>query len=118
MEFFGQTRAHQLVSELPDDAWTRLSCGNGAYGPREYDWTAARSGLGGGKAGTTCYWLLARRSLTDPADIAYYICFCPAGTSLEELARIAGPRWMVEEFFQTAKSETGLNEPLSSCAEG
>ncbi|MEY9877947.1 SRSO17 transposase [Streptacidiphilus sp. MAP12-33] len=107
MEFFGQARAHELVSGLPDEAWTRLSCGDGAHGPREYDWTAApirpwrREGWD--------HWLLARRSPADPTDIAYYICFGPAGTTLEELARIAGSRWMVEECFQTAKNETGLD---------
>jgi SRSO17 transposase len=107
MEFFGQARAHELVSELSDGAWTRLSCGGGAHGPREYGWVAApirpwrREGWD--------HWLLARRSLADPTDIAYYICFCPAGTSLEELARVAGSRWMVEECFQTAKNETGLD---------
>lgn len=107
MEFFGQARAHKLVGELPDDAWVRVSCGDGAHGPREYHWAAApirpwrREGWD--------HWLLARRSLTDPTDIAYYICFSPAGTPLEELARIAGSRWMVEECFQTAKNETGLD---------
>jgi SRSO17 transposase len=107
MEFFSQARAHQLVSELADNAWTRLTCGDGAHGPREYEWAAApirpwrRDGWD--------HWLLARRSLTDPTDIAYYICFCPAGTPLEELVRIAGSRWMVEECFQTAKNETGLD---------
>ncbi|WP_373301029.1 IS701 family transposase [Streptomyces violascens] len=107
MEFFGQARAHELVSQLPDDAWTRLSCGDGARGPREYDWATAairpwrREGWD--------HWLLARRSLTDDTDIAYYICFCPAGTFLDELVSVAGSRWMVEECFQTAKNETGLD---------
>ena len=107
MEFFGQARAHALISQLPEDAWMLLSCGDGAHGPREYDWAAApirpwrREGWD--------HWLLARRSLTDPTDIAYCICFCPAGTPLGELARIAGSRWMVEECFQTAKNETGLD---------
>jgi SRSO17 transposase len=107
MEFFGQARAHALVSRLGDDAWMRLSCGDGAHGPREYDWAAApirpwrREGWD--------HWLLARRSLTDPTDIAYYICFCPVGTPLEQLVRVAGSRWMVEECFQTAKNETGLD---------
>ncbi|MFW5421071.1 IS701 family transposase [Nocardiopsis sp. CNT-189] len=107
MEFFGQARAHQLVSDLPDEAWERLSCGGGARGPRVYDWAAAavrpfrREGWD--------HWLLARRSIADPADIAYYICFCPAGTALEEIARVAGSRWMVEECFQAAKNETGLD---------
>ncbi|MCA1221453.1 IS701 family transposase, partial [Streptomyces sp. 8L] len=107
MEFFGQARAHQLVSERSDGSWTCLSCGDGAHGQLEYDWAAApirpwrREGWD--------HWLLARRSLTDPTDIAYYICFCPTGTSLAELARIAGSRWMVEECFQSAKNETGLD---------
>ncbi|GGT59424.1 hypothetical protein GCM10010207_68770 [Streptomyces atratus] len=84
-----------------------MSCGNGAHGPREYDWAAAairpwrREGWD--------HWLMARRSVTDPADIAYYICFCPTGTSLEELVQVAGSRWMVEECFQTSKNETGLD---------
>jgi SRSO17 transposase len=107
MEFFGQARAHHLISQLPDDAWTRLSCGNGAHGPREYDWAQApvrpwrREGWD--------HWLLARRSLSDPTDIAYYICFSPTGTPLDDLVRVAGARWMVEECFQSAKNEAGLD---------
>ncbi|MFE9950975.1 IS701 family transposase [Streptomyces sp. NPDC005531] len=107
MEFFGQARAHQLISQLPDDAWTRLSCGDGAHGPREYGWAAAA--IRPWRRAGWDHWLLARRSLTDHTEIAYYICFSPAGTPLEELARIAGTRWMVEECFQTAKNETGLD---------
>lgn len=107
MEFFGQARAHQLVGRVSDDEWARLSCGNGAHGRREYDWAACpirpwrREGWD--------HWLLARRSPKDHTDIAYYICFCPAGTTLAKLAEIAGSRWMVEECFQTAKNETGLD---------
>jgi SRSO17 transposase len=107
MEFFGQARAHELIGQLPDDAWTRLSCGDGAHGPREYGWAAAA--IRPWRRAGWDHWLLARRSLTDQTEIAYYICFSPAGTPLEELARIAGTRWMVEECFQTAKNETGLD---------
>jgi SRSO17 transposase len=107
MEFFGQARAHELISQLPDDAWARLSCGDGAHGPREYDWAAAA--IRPWRRAGWDHWLLARRSLTDSTDIAYYICFCPAGTPLEELVAVAGSRWMVEECFQTAKNETGLD---------
>ncbi|WP_327248777.1 IS701 family transposase [Streptomyces sp. NBC_01320] len=107
MEFFGQARADELISQPADDEWKSLNCGNGAHGPRVYDWAAAairpwrREGWD--------HWLLARRSLTDPTDIAYYICFSPTGTPLGELVRIAGSRWMVEECFQAAKNETGLD---------
>ena len=55
------------------------------------------------------HWLLTRRSITDPTDLAYYLCFGPAGTPDEDLIRIAGTRWAIEECFQTAKTEVGLD---------
>jgi SRSO17 transposase len=55
------------------------------------------------------HWLLIRRSISDPTELAYYICFGPEDTSIEELIRVAGSRWAVEECFQAAKNETGLD---------
>ncbi|WP_437115002.1 IS701 family transposase [Streptomyces flaveolus] len=100
-------RAHHLIARVPDGAWRSLSCGDGVRGPRIYDWVAEpirplrRSGWD--------HWLLARRSRSKPSEIAYYICFAPEGTAFEELIRVAGSRWSVEECFQTAKNETGLD---------
>lgn len=100
-------RADAVVAEAPGVAWRRLSCGDGAHGPRFYDWAVIdirplrRSGFG--------HWLLARRSISDPTEIAYYICFGPSATSVEELVQVAGSRWAIEECFQTAKNETGLD---------
>ena len=55
------------------------------------------------------HWLLVRRKLSKPDEMAYYVVFGPAATSLEALARIAGRRWPVEECFETAKQEVGLD---------
>lgn len=107
MEFFGQARARELIGGLADGEWESLTCGDGAHGPRVYDWATAP--IRPWRLEGWDHWLLARRSLTDPTDIAYYICFSPAGTSLDELVRIAGSRWMIEECFQAAKNETGLD---------
>jgi SRSO17 transposase len=102
-----QRRAHTVIAELEASAWQRASCGDGAHGPRMYDWAAApirplrEAGRG--------HWLLARRSITDPEQIAYYICYGPVNATLAELVRVAGSRWAVEECFQTAKNETGLD---------
>lgn len=102
-----QRRAHTVIADLDASAWQRLSCGDGAQGPRVYDWAAVdirplrEPGRG--------HWLLARRSLTAPEEIAYYICYGPAETPLAELVRVAGSRWAIEECFQTAKNETGLD---------
>lgn len=55
------------------------------------------------------HWLLIRRSITNPADLAYYLCFGPAETLDEDLTRVAGTRRAIEECFQTAKTEVGLD---------
>ncbi|GAB2509288.1 SRSO17 transposase [Nocardiopsis aegyptia] len=103
----GQDRARRLIAGLPDQAWERLSCADGAHGPRVYDW--ARADIRPWREPGKGHWLLARRSITDPEELAYYICFAGEHTSLEELVRVAGARWAVEECFQTAKNETGLD---------
>jgi len=106
-----KVRVQHLIADLPEAAWVRLSCGAGSRGPRMADWAALDirplrvHGAG--------HWLLARRSLTPDSrgdlEIAYYICYGPAGTTLEELVRVAGSRWAIEECFQTTKNETGLD---------
>jgi SRSO17 transposase len=102
-----KVRVNRLIADLDGTAWHRLSCGDGSRGPRTSDWAVVDiRPLRNPRYG---HWLLARRSITDPTDIAYYVCFGPAGTSLRELVRIAGARWAIEECFQTTKNETGLD---------
>ena len=102
-----QVAAKTLAAALPDTAWERLSAGEGAKGPRVYDW--ARVPIRALPEPGWDYWLLVRRSVADPTDLAYYGCFCPAGTPLAELVRVAGSRWAIEESFETAKGEVGLD---------
>jgi SRSO17 transposase len=103
----GEQRADALIAATPARSWQRLSTGAGAHGPREFDWarvpvqTRPRPGRG--------HWLLARRSLSDPADIAYYACYGPRRSSVADLAWTAGSRWHIEECFQQAKNEAGLD---------
>ncbi len=104
----GIVRADRLASQVEETGWVRCSAGNGAKGPRLYDWAAVdiRPLREPGKG----YWLLVRRSLADPGELAYYVCFGPAGTTLEELARVAGSRWAIEECFEEAKGQVGLDQ--------
>jgi SRSO17 transposase len=53
-------------------------------------------------------WLLVRRSRGD-GQLAFYVCFGPAPTALLGLVRVAGSRWVVEEGFEQAKGEVGLD---------
>jgi len=104
----GERRADALIAAVPARAWQKISAGAGAHGPREYDWARipVRPGWPRGRG----YWLLARRSLSDPAEIAYYACYGPRRSSTADLAWIAGSRWHIEECFQQAKGEAGLDQ--------
>jgi len=102
-----KARVDRVIAAVTEDCWTRMSCGNGAHGQRRYDWAVVD--IRPLRLQEWGHWLLARRSLADPTDIAYYVCFGPAGTMAEELVRVAGSRWAIEESFQTAKNETGLD---------
>ncbi|WP_397217824.1 IS701 family transposase [Nocardioides terrisoli] len=102
-----ELRADALAAMLPAQAWKKISAGRGAKGPRLYHWARAPIRP---LEDSPSYWLLARRSLTDPDDVAYYLCFGPERTPLRELVRVAGARWAIEETFQTAKGQVGLDQ--------
>ncbi len=104
-----QRPIREVVQQVAADGWTPLSAGDGAKGPRVYDWawgpireSAVQAGWG--------EWWLARRSLSDPTEIAYYLACAPAGTTLPTLVEVAGTRWAVAERLETAKGEVGLDQ--------
>jgi SRSO17 transposase len=101
------TRVDTLIGKVRAGAWRRMSCGDGAHGPRVYDWASVpiRTEFDHGRRG----WVLARRNITT-GELAYYVCFGPRGTRLRTLVRTAGARWAVEESFQIAKNEAGLDQ--------
>ena len=101
---------HVSAREVADHAvtaWQRLSAGNGAKGPRWYDWglvTLAPPDRPGWKR-----WLLIRRSLDVSHERAYYLVYAPQETLFETLVAVAGRRWTIEESFELAKGEVGLD---------
>jgi SRSO17 transposase len=105
--------AEQIAKALPSEAWTRLSAGDGTKGPRLYDWAyleLADLEAAEYNEELTGLWtrgLLIRRNLSDQ-DLAFFSTWCPAGTPIEELVRVEGRRWAIEDAFETAKTELGL----------
>jgi len=108
---------YRLTSELAEEQdsknWKRLSAGNGSKGERLYDWVRVElwrlqltpeEWLWG-------HYLLVRRSISDPEELAYYVVFARrAEAGLERLAKVAGRRWQIEQSFEEAKGECGLDE--------
>jgi SRSO17 transposase len=98
-----------LAKGLPQTHWRRISTGEGSKGERLYDWACLE--LQDELAGTRARrWLLLRRDIEEPEEVAFYLAYGPAGTASDELALLAGKRWKVEECFEQAKGEAGLDE--------
>jgi SRSO17 transposase len=97
-------RVDHLAATLPTAAWQRYSAGVGSKGPRWYAW-AWIDIADDMQPGQT---LLIRRNTTT-GELAFYRCWSPTPTSLSTLVRVAGTRWCVEESFQAAKGQVGLD---------
>jgi SRSO17 transposase len=99
-------RVDTIAQSLPELAWERVSAGSGSKGERLYDWTLIR----GWEEDGWSHGLLVRRSIEEQPEHAYYRFYAPTRkTSLETLVRVAGQRWQIEQAFQTAKGECGLD---------
>lgn len=97
------------LEDVPGNAWQRLSAGDGAKGPRLYDWAYLPCGWLDAAAG----WqkgLLIRRKLAHPEVFTFYLTLAPEAAGLSDLVRVAGARWTIEACFEAAKGEVGLDQ--------
>jgi SRSO17 transposase len=98
----------KYLSQIPAAAWRRLPCGPGAKGQREYDWAFLT--WPHHEQNTHARGCLIRRSLAEPGEHAFYFTYAPRGTALVKYVQVAGARWAIEECFEQAKQETGLDQ--------
>src|SRR3954471_20578829 len=106
--------AEAIAQALPASAWARLSAGEGTKGPRLHDWAYLEladleaAEYDDRRIGLWTRGLLVRRSIAD-GECAYFTTWCPAGTGIETLVKVEGRRWAIEDAFETAKTELGLD---------
>jgi hypothetical protein len=100
-----RTTVSAVARMIPAAAWETRSCGRGCKGHRDYAWAWAATA-------SPRHWVLIRRSLADPSDLAFYYCHAPQGrpVSLPVLIKVAGKRWPVEECLQQGKGQAGLDQ--------
>jgi SRSO17 transposase len=111
----GTRRAIDLAVCLPAAAWQQMSAGDGAKGPRLYDWAYIETADPALPAdGQGASWLLIRRPLrTSPGaktEYAFYRAHAPGPVPLRALVAVAGIRWKVEEGFAGGKELTALDQ--------
>lgn len=106
--------ARDIAGALPPEAWQRLSAGSGTKGERLHDWAyldLADLDAGDFNADFHGVWtrgLLIRRNISD-GELAFFTAWCPEGTGMETLVRVEGHRWAIEDSFEAAKNELGLD---------
>jgi SRSO17 transposase len=111
--------AAEIARDLEPGAWQRLSAGEGTKGARLHDWAYCEladldaDGFDETQSGlwTPSLWtrgLLIRRNISD-GDLAFFTTWCPAGTGIKTLVAVEGHRWAIEDSFETAKNEFGLD---------
>ena len=106
--------AASIAQNLPRNAWRRLSAGEGTKGPRLHDWAYLElADLDAGEycstpAGQWTRGLLIRRNIAG-GDLAFFSTWCPNGTPMKKLVSVEGHRWAIEDSFETAKNEFGLD---------
>lgn len=99
-----------VAAALPAAHWHRLTVREGTKGPIPYQWARVRmvervAGLPG-----RTLWLLLRRSLAAGGELKYFFSNAPTTGTLSALARVASTRFAVEQCFEEAKGEAGLDE--------
>ena len=106
--------ADEIAATLEASNWKRLSAGDGTKGARLHDWAYIEladldaAGFYEGASGTWTRGLLIRRNIAD-GDLAFFTTWCPAGTTIDVLVQVEGHRWAIEDSFETAKNELGLD---------
>jgi len=106
--------AAKIAQNLPKSAWRRLSAGDGTKGERLHDWAYLElADLDAGEYNSTFTgkWtrgLLIRRNIAD-GDLAFFSTWCPKNTPMKKLVSVEGHRWAIEDSFETAKNELGLD---------
>jgi SRSO17 transposase len=112
-QLIGGTAA-KIAQSLPKSAWRRLSSGEGTKGPRLHDWAYLEladldvAQYNGTLTGQWTRGLLIRRNIADGA-MAFFSTWCPMGTSAKKLIAVEGRRWAIEDSFESAKNELGLD---------
>ena len=107
-------KAEEIARDLEPEVWQRLSAGEGTKGARLQDWAYCELAdldadeYDDTQSGLWTRGLLIRRTISD-GDLAFFTTWCPAGTGIQTLVAVEGHRWAIEDSFETAKNELGLD---------
>ena len=103
-----QYQAKDFLQKIDASKWKFISAGDGSKGQRYYKWS--RQKINSDSPDGWNRWLVIRKNIKDENDVAYYIVFTSDKIQLESIVMAIGSRWTIEECFEMAKGEVGLDQ--------
>lgn len=105
---FTQIQVREVLNNILAEEWKTISAGNGTKGQRIYKW--CRRKVNSDAPDGWSRWVVFRKNVKDENEIAFYIVFARDDTDLNAIAKAIGSRWTIEECFEMAKGEVGLDQ--------
>jgi SRSO17 transposase len=103
-------RAEAWAAAQAPSRWERFKVSDGEKGPIEVDATRVRVRTrADGRVGPL-EWLLVTRTVDEKRELSYALSNAGEEVSLRELVRVKAQRHQIEELFEAAKGEVGLDE--------
>lgn len=94
------TTVNEMVAQVPNQVWKRATIKEGSRGPIICDFAFLRIIESRGGLPATSVWLVLRRNLEQPDEVKFYFSNAPATIPLQDLVRLSGMRWPVEDDLQ------------------
>jgi SRSO17 transposase len=94
---------------INDYFWYRRKVSEGTKGPVEYEFHKRQVILSRDGLPEKTVWLVIKRTLGDDPTYSYSISNAPVSTRLKIFVWLSGIRWAIEQCFEEAKGELGMD---------
>lgn len=121
--YAGEKRTKRILSETADKPstfkkiakgtndyfWYRRTVSEGAKGPITYEFMKRRVVLAKDGKPDRTVWLIVRRTIGEGRSYSYFISNAGTSARLNTFVWISGVRWAIEQCFEEAKSDLGMD---------
>jgi SRSO17 transposase len=98
-----------IAQHIPGCCWYRRTVSERTKGPIVYEFTKRRVTLCRAGLPDRVVWLVLKRTLGEEKSYWYYISNAPLSSRLPLFVWLSGVRWAVEQCFEEAKTELGMD---------
>jgi SRSO17 transposase len=99
-----------VAKSLHDCFWYQRHVSEGTKGPIQYEFTKRQVTLCGDGVPTRTVWLVMKRTMGENPSYWYYISNAPLSARLPLFVWLSGLRWAIEQCFEEAKTELGMDQ--------